>query len=124
MILLYLIFGGLTTVINLAAFYVLRRMFPFETTAPANICAWFISVVFAFFTNKYFVFEADKKSQNSGLFQLLSFFAARLFSGILDIVIVLIFVDIINFPDMPVKVVSNIIVIVLNYVASKLVIFK
>ena len=74
--------------------------------------------------NKYFVFEADKKSKNSGLFQLISFFAARLFSGVLDVVILVVFVDFIGFPDMPVKIASNIIVIILNYVASKLVIFK
>ncbi len=122
-IILYLIFGGLTTLINIISFYVLSRLFSFETTVPANVCAWFLSVVFAFVTNKYFVFEADKKAKNSGIFQLLSFFVARLFSGVLDVVIVLVFVDIIKFPDMPVKIASNVIVIILNYVASKLVIF-
>lgn len=123
-IILYLFFGGLTTVINIAAYYVLSRVFSFESTAPANACAWFISVIFAFVTNKYFVFEADKKSKNSGLFQLISFFAARLFSGVLDVVILVVFVDFIGFPDMPVKIASNVIVIILNYIASKLVIFK
>ena len=123
-IILYLFFGGLTTIINIAAFYVLSRIFGFKTTVPANVCAWFLSVVFAFITNKYFVFEADKKSNNSGIFQLLSFFAARFFSGVLDVLILLVFVDFINFPDIPVKIASNVIVIILNYMASKLVIFR
>jgi len=103
---------------------VLSRVFGFKTTVPANACAWFISVAFAFVTNKYFVFEADKKSKNSGLFQLISFFAARLFSGVLDVVILIVFVDFLKFPDMPVKIASNVIVIILNYIASKLVIFR
>lgn len=123
-IILYLFFGGLTTLINIVAFYVLSRVFGFKTTVPANACAWFISVAFAFVTNKYFVFEADKKSKNSGLFQLISFFAARLFSGVLDVVILIVFVDFLKLPDMPVKIASNVIVIILNYIASKLVIFR
>lgn len=123
-IILYLFFGGLTTLINIVAFYVLRRIFSFEMTVPANACAWFISVVFAFVTNKYFVFEADKKSENSGLFQVISFFAARLFSGILDVVILSLLVDFLKLPEMPVKIASNVIVVILNYIASKLVVFR
>ncbi|MBQ7974709.1 MAG: GtrA family protein [Clostridia bacterium] len=123
-IILYLFFGVLTTFINVVSFYVLSRIFSFGTTIPANICAWFLSVVFAFVTNKYFVFDADKSAKNSTLFQLLSFFAARLFSGVLDIIIVFVFADLIKLPDMPVKIISNVLVIIINYVASRLVIFR
>ena len=118
-IILYGIFGVLTTLINMLVFFVMDKV---ADTGVSNITAWFLSVVFAFFTNKYFVFEANEKK--GFLFQLLTFFAARILSGVLDTVLVVVFIDFLEFNKLAVKIGSNIIVIVLNYVASKLIIFR
>lgn len=118
-IILYGIFGVLTTIINMLVFFVMDKV---ADTGVSNVTAWFLSVVFAFFTNKYFVFEANGKK--GFLFQLLTFFSARILSGVLDTVLVVVFIDIFGFNKLAVKIVSNVIVIVLNYVASKMIIFK
>ncbi len=120
---LYLVFGGLTTLINIASYWVLTKLFSVDILV-ANALAWLISVLFAFVTNKLFVF--DSKSLAAGLVikELVLFMGARIFSGALDMGIMYLFVDVLHFNDMVIKILSNIIVIVVNYVLSKLVIFK
>ena len=122
-VILYIFFGGLTTVVNILSFAVLSRVMNFGTTVPANAAAWFLSVVFAFVTNKRYVFDSDNAARKSITVQLIRFLGARVFSGVLDIVIVYVCADMLNFPEIPVKILSNIIVIVLNYAASKFFIF-
>lgn len=119
---LYIFFGGLTTLVNMAVFFVLR--FFGADTVVSNVTAWFLSVVFAFFTNKYFVFDTNKDTASGFLFQLVSFFAARLLSGLADTVIVVIFIDRLGCRELLVKILSNVFVIVFNYAASRLVIFR
>lgn len=120
---LYIIFGGLTTLVNLVTYFVMREVFSVGILA-SNITAWFLSVVFAFFTNKYFVFENKETAKAGFVFQLVSFFAARLLSGILDTAIVYVFAEKLMLFEPAVKIISNILVIIFNYFASKLVIFK
>ncbi len=121
MIVMYLIFGVLTTVINIVAFDLISELFP---TVVSNVIAWFLSVIFAFFTNKYYVFDAEGDASKSFIAQLAAFFAARIISGVIDTAVVYIFIDIAGFNKLAVKIISNIFVIIFNYVASKLVIFK
>ncbi len=121
MVIMYLIFGVLTTIINIISFDLLSEVLP---TVISNIIAWLLSVIFAFFTNKYFVFDTDGDTQKTFVAQLISFFAARIISGVIDTGIVYVFIDILGFNKTAVKILSNIFVIIFNYVASKLVIFK
>lgn len=82
-----------------------------------------MSVLFAFATNKIWVFES--KSQGRELLQeMISFFSLRLLTGILDVIIMYVSVELLNWNDMMMKVLVNVLVIVLNYGASRLVIFK
>lgn len=120
-IILYIIFGGLTTLVNIVSYFVFKHTLSFSTGA-ANVSAWFLSVIFAFVTNKYFVF--DSPSKKGIMLQLISFFGARILSGVLDTGIVVVFIDYLTCPELPVKVISNVIVIILNYVASKFLIFR
>jgi len=122
-VILYGIFGVLTTLVNMLVFFLMDGVLKTDT-GISNITAWFLSVVFAFFTNKYFVFEAKERKISGFLFQLLTFFAARLFSGVLDTVIVVVFIDKFGFNKLAVKIGSNVIVIILNFFASKLIIFR
>lgn len=121
--LLYLVFGGLTTLINIAAYWLLTAVFSVDVMV-ANALAWVLSVLFAFVTNKLFVFESKSLAVSLVLKELGLFVGARLFSGALDMGVVYLFAVRLRFNDLVVKVLSNIIVIVVNYILSKLIIFK
>ena len=90
----------------------------------SNVIAWVISVLFAFITNKLWVFES--KSFNFKLFvkELGSFTVCRVATGVLDLGIMFVGVDLLKGPAIILKIASNIIVIILNYVMSKIFVFK
>lgn len=119
----YLIFGILTTAINEAVYYVcfhpLHRSNLFSTAV-----AWFAAVLFAFITNKLWVFGSKSFSKSVFLRECLSFFSCRIATGILDMAIMYVSVDCYGQNELLWKLLSNGVVIVLNYVASKLLIFK
>ncbi|GHV41159.1 membrane protein [Clostridia bacterium] len=118
-VVLYLIFGGLTTVINWAVSVALYH-FGAGVTA-STIAAWVVSVLFAYAVNKIFVFE----SKNTAiLLEMAGFFGARLFSGVVDLGIMKLGVDLLGFNFELTKLVSQVFVIVFNYFASKFFIFK
>lgn len=93
-------------------------------TIPANVIAWILAVLFAYLTNRKWVFESYALTIKDIINEIIAFFSCRLLTGILDIVIMYIFVDIYSMNGMIIKCISNIIVIILNYVASKLFVFK
>jgi putative flippase GtrA len=87
----------------------------------SNIIAWFLSVLFAYITNRIWVFE----SRSSDIIKEISlFFGGRLFSGIVDTGLLYVMVDILTIGDFISKITTQIIVVILNYVISKLVVFK
>ena len=120
---LYLIFGGFTTLINILSYSLLYYAVGFSNTL-SNIFAWIVSVVFAYITNKLFVFENKSFAFPKIFVELFSFFSCRLLTGILDIGIMFLFVDVLLMNALLIKVISNVVVIILNYVASKFLIFK
>ncbi len=121
-VLLYLVFGGLTTLINIVAFYILRKL-SIELQV-SNVIAWILSVLFAFITNKLFVFESKNKSKKENVKEMTSFFGFRILSLLFDIGFMHLLVSILNIHEMISKILSNILVIILNYVFSKVFIFK
>ncbi len=122
-LILYVIFGGLTTLVNIVAYYLLARVAGMDILV-ANVIAWFVSVIFAYVTNKIWVFESKSCTLRVMIWELLTFFAARLFSGALDMFNMWMFVDVLHLNDMVIKILSNIVVIIINYVLSKFWIFK
>lgn len=122
-IILYGIFGVLTTVINIGVYGVLYSGLGVSNVI-SNVIAWVISVLFAFITNKLWVFES--KSFNFKLFvkELGNFTVCRVATGVLDLGIMFVGVDLLNGPAIILKIASNIIVIILNYVMSKIFVFK
>lgn len=122
-IILYGIFGVLTTVINIGVYGVLYSGLGVSNVI-SNVIAWIISVLFAFITNKLWVFES--KSFNFKLFvkELGSFTVCRVATGVLDLVIMFVGVDLLKGPAIILKIASNIIVIILNYVMSKIFVFR
>ena len=119
---LYVVFGVGTTLVNIVSYWLLKQIGC--STAAATAIAWFLSVLFAYLTNKVFVFDSRDWHLKTILRESVSFFSCRVLTGLLDMGIMLLFVDVLKWPDLPVKIASNMIVIVLNYVASKLLIFR
>ena len=122
-IILYGIFGALTTIINIAVYGVFYNVLGVSNVI-SNIIAWILSVLFAFITNKLWVFESKSFDFKIFMKELGSFTACRLATGVLDLGIMFVGVDLLKGPAMILKVASNIIVIILNYVMSKLFVFK
>ena len=120
--LLYLFFGGCTTLINIFAFCLLR--FIKIATYTSNIIAWIISVFFAFITNKFFVFESKKTDFWNTIKEGFSFLGFRILSLVFDMGIMYLMIDIMGANEVVSKVVSNIFVIIINYIFSKLFVFK
>lgn len=124
-VIMYLIFGVLTTVVSLVTYYVLTLTILNPNSALqlqlANIISWIVSVAFAYVTNRKFVFES--KSENI-VKELSSFVGGRVLTLLMDMAIMFIFVTLLHFNDKIFKIVSQAVVIVANYVISKLFVFK
>ena len=122
-VLLYLFFGGLTTVISIAAFALFYQLLGLNELI-ANVLSWILAVLFAFFTNRIWVFSAPTNGAGEFLRQMLSFFGGRLATLIVEELILLVFVTWLALPAVPVKIMAQVVVVVLNYVISKLFVFR
>lgn len=122
-IILYLIFGVCTTVINTVCYWLLYDVLSWSNLL-STVIAWLAAVIFAFVTNKRYVFESKKSGIHEQLTEFASFFSCRILTGILDVVIMAVAVDMLKWNGLVWKLISNIIVTVLNYIASKFLIFK
>ena len=118
---LYIIFGVLTTLVNVVTYYLVHLLLP---VMPSTVIAWILAVLFAYVTNRRFVFESQAKTKQEIVRELISFSSARLFTGLVDFVCMFIFVDCLKINDLVIKTIANIIVIILNYVLSKIFVFK
>ncbi|WP_296790730.1 GtrA family protein [uncultured Methanobrevibacter sp.] len=115
----YVVFGVLTTLVNIGVYFVLTRLG--INYLLSNILAWFFSVLFAYVTNRRWVFES--KSPNV-LKECVLFFSGRIFSGVIDTGLMWLFIDVLAIGDVISKTVIQVIVVVLNYVISKWVVFN
>ena len=122
-VILYLFFGGCTTVLNIVVYYLCYNVAGIPNV-PSTCIAWILSVLFAYLTNKVYVFQSKSFKKEVLLREGLQFFGCRLLTGILDVAIMFVAVDLLHWNGLVWKVISNILVIILNYVASKLLIFK
>lgn len=122
-ILLYLFFGGLAFIVSVSSYAYFNLILDMNELI-ANIFSWILAVIFAFVTNKIWVFCSKNNSFSEFLREMFSFFAGRLATLGVEEVILLIFITWLSFNSMAVKVVAQIVVILLNYVISKLFVFK
>lgn len=129
-IIMYLIFGVGTTAVNWVIYTVLVAFGNVVNLTLANIIAWVGAVAFAYITNKLWVFESKSWSPKVVWKELGMFLGARIFSGIFEIGLfpVLVWLGmnqaIFGVEGMLAKVVISVLVIVLNYIFSKLLVFK
>ena len=117
---LYVFFGTLTFFVNVIVYFFFEDLLNVNYIV-SNILAWFFSVLFAYVTNRIWVFES--KSQNI-LKEMSLFFGGRIFSGAVDTFLMYLFIDVLVIGDFISKIVVQVIVIILNYIFSKLIVFK
>lgn len=120
--LLYLFFGGCTTLINILTFFICRQIE--LSIVVSNIIAWVVAVIFAFITNKLIVFDSKNMDKKVVMKETISFFIARIITLGIDMGIIHLMIDVMKIHEMISKVVANIVVIIVNYIFSKLFIFK
>lgn len=119
----YLIFGGLTTVVNYLVYLPCYNLLGLSA-GVSNVIAWVVAVAFAFLTNKPFVFRSHDWSAKVVWPELTKFVGCRLGSGALETALLLITVDWLHWNGNVWKIVTSILVVVINYFASKLVVFR
>ena len=119
----YLFFGGLTTLMNFAVYWPLYNLVGFTATV-SNVIAWAAAVAFAFLTNKPFVFRSHDWSAKVVFPELLKFVGCRIGSGLLETAIIFLTVDLLHWNGNLWKILVSVLVVILNYVGSKLLVFK
>lgn len=149
-IITYVIFGVLTTVVNLAVFYIVKNIFVsvgwngvfnavFSSAGSekilkilgkgtdyldATVIAWVAAVIFAFVTNKLVVFESKSWKPTVAGKEFVAFIGARVFSLLVELLFMFVTVTLLSFNEFIAKIIVQFIVVVLNYIFSKLIIFK
>ena len=125
----YLIFGVLTTIINIVVFWLAQRELSLVMSEDAaslvgNVIAWIISVAFAFVTNKLYVFESKSMAFKVVIAELTGFVIARLLSLAFDEGFMFVAIVLLSMNSLLAKIISNVFVVIINYVLSKFFIFK
>ena len=122
-LILYVFFGGCTTLINIISYFACRELMHLPVV-PADVLAWLVSVIFAYVTNKLFVFESKSWRLMLVLKEGAAFLAARIFSLGVDVAMLYVTVTVLGWWELPMKVLANVVVIVINYIFSKWIIFR
>lgn len=119
----YIFFGAVTTFINWASFLLIKQSLR-QSTAFANAAAWVIAVIFAYVVNKRYVFKSHQDTIGALLWEFALFIVARLLSFAFDEAFMVVTVDYLYCPAGLAKILANIVVLIMNYIASKIIIFK
>ena len=119
----YLFWGGMTTIVSYGSYFFFSRITRFDPLV-ANVCSWICAVAFAYVTNKIFVFRSKSWVPKDVATELWKFVSARIFSFVLEMGIMFVFVTLLHFNDILIKIIASVIVVILNYVFSKVLIFK
>ena len=122
-IIVYLIFGGLTTVVNYLIYIPCCEWLSLSA-AVSNMIAWVVAVAFAFLTNKPLVFKSHDWSWAVVWPELVKFVSCRLVSGVLETLLLLVLVDMLGFHELWMKLITSILVIIFNYIGSKFLVFR
>lgn len=148
-IILYFVFGVGTTIISIVSYYLVRLIFPDEQSVPVwlrwifnitgvfgiesntalpVIISWFLSVTFAFLTNRVYVFNSQAKSFGGFMFEALKLYASRIATLFVDLLLMFLLVDLPGIHnalyEFAAKILSNVIVLIINYILSKVFVFR
>lgn len=120
---MYLFFGGVTTVVNIIAFFISYELIGINSII-STVLAWIAAVAVAYITNKIFVFESITATLRELIREITAFLSCRLLSLGADVFIMWLFNEILGYNAVLVKILANFVVVVMNYIFSKLFIFK
>ena len=136
-LIVYFVFGLCTTVVNLITFKIFNLILGDEKYLVTNVFAWFFSVVFAYTTNKIFVFKSKDWGMKTLFKEVISFFSSRVFTFVIEESGLYFLVDIMNLKDVQLdvfvitvsgemisKLIVGVLVVIINYIFSKMFIFK
>ena len=119
----YVFFGGLTTVVNYLVYLPCYNILGLNASL-SNVISWVVAVAFAFLTNKPFVFRSHDWSAKVVWPELVKFVGCRIGSGAVETAILLLTVDVLGWNGNVWKLITSVLVVILNYVASKLIVFR
>ena len=119
-IIIYLITGGLATLISFTAQFI-PKYFMNTPVAVNTTISWICAVTFAFFANKFWVFQSESKNY---IQEALKFYAARIITYFIELTLLIITVELLNQNEYIMKIIAQIIIIILNYIFSKFLIFR
>ena len=122
-ILMYLVMGGITTLINIVTFYLFNSTLGLNYTI-ANIIAWVFAVLFAYISNKLYVFESKHNNFTELIQEISSFFGFRVLSLFMDLAVMFVCISLLDMTPIIAKILANVVVLIANYIFSKLFIFK
>ncbi len=122
-IFLYLFFGGVTTVVNIVAFFISYEILEINSIV-STVLAWVAAVAVAYITNKIYVFESVTTTFMELIREITAFLSCRVLSLGADVFIMWLFKEVLGYNAVLVKIMANFIVVVMNYIFSKLFIFK
>lgn len=117
---IYIVFGVLTTLVNIVSFFLMRQV---SNIFVSNTVAWMLSIIFAYITNKIWVFKARQWSARTILKEFASFVTFRLLSFLIDMLLMFLLIYL-SIGEGWAKLVTQIVVVLLNYIFSKVFIFK
>lgn len=118
----YIFFGVLTTIVNIFTFVLLEKAGLHYIVN--NFIAWGISVLFAFHTNKKFVFKSSSNNTELIIKEISTFYGSRIFSLIIDMSLMFLLINMLSVDTLISKLIVNVVVIIINYVLSKIFVFK
>ena len=121
--LVYCVFGALATFVNAGSYWVFYEKAHIKNV-PATLLAWFITLVFAFFTNKIFVYRSKGWNLAQIIKESSGFFICRALTGIFDVLFMYITVDVLDWIPLLMKLIAALIVGIINYLVGKLLIFS
>lgn len=121
-VLLYLFFGALTTLVNFLVYAPLYYWCDCSATI-SNSIAWIVAVAFAYLTNKPFVFKSNDWAAKTVFPELGKFVGCRIGTGLFETAFLAITVDVLAWNGLVMKIIASIVVVILNYLASKLLVF-
>lgn len=118
-ILKYLIVGGLTTVVSIVSYYIVRLFI--ENYLVCTVISWIFAVAFAYITNRVFVFNSKRENVFK---ECTEFVFSRILSLVAEVAVMYLLVDFLNISDKISKIIVQVIIVILNYIFSKLFVFK
>ena len=119
----YLIFGGLATLLNVGVFVVLNFFLGVELYQVSNVISILAAVFFQYFTNRFFVFERKKQTKKEVWSEFVKFMSARAVTALLDMGIMYVGVSLLLINEIIMKIFTQVVVIILNYIFSKFLVF-